>query len=64
VRRYVWTKDDPPGMEQAELAIRDGLTARSVAFGSAPVPYRLDLELAVGADWVTQRLALTATGDG
>jgi hypothetical protein len=38
--------------------------ARSVAFGSTPVPYRLDLDLAVDADWMTRRLALTATGDG
>jgi hypothetical protein len=65
VRRYVWQKDDPPGMEQAELTIGDdGLMARSVAFGSTPVPYRLDLDLAVDADWMTRRLALTATGDG
>ena len=64
MRRYVWLKDDPPGMEQAELAIRaDGLTARSVALGSVPVAYRLDLDLTVGDGWVTRRLALTATGD-
>jgi hypothetical protein len=65
MRRYVWMKDDPVGMEQAELRIGpDGLEARSVAFGSVPAPYRLDLNLTTGTDWVTQRLALTATGDG
>jgi len=65
VRRYVWLKDDPVGMEQAELLIGPGgLSARSVAIGSSPVPYRLDLELAVDDGWVTQRLALTAVGDG
>ena len=54
--RYVWIKDDPPGMEQAELTIADGgLVAKSVALGSVPVPYRLDLELTTGADWVTRR---------
>ena len=58
MRRYVWMKDDPVGMEQAELAIGDGLVATSVAFGSAPVPYRLDLELTTDAAWVTRRLAL------
>ena len=64
MRRYVWTKDDPSGMEQCELTMAPGaLVARSVAIGSAPVPYRLDLELTTGADWVTQRLSLTALGD-
>ena len=65
MRRYLWMKDDPAGMEQAELTIgAGGLAARSVAFGSAPVPYRLDLDLTTGDDWVTRRLALTSTGDG
>src|SRR3954451_1891091 len=65
MRRYVWMKDDPPGMEQAELAIGPtGLVARSTALGSVPVPYRLDLELTTGSDWVTRRLSLTALGDG
>lgn len=53
------------GMERAELSIGDGgLVARSVAIGSVPVPYRLDMELTTGADWVTRWLALTSTGDG
>jgi hypothetical protein len=65
MRRYVWIKDDPAGMEQAELSIgTDGMDATSVAFGSVPVPYRLDLSLTVDAHWVTRRLALSATGDG
>jgi len=65
MRRYLWMKDDPVGMEQAELTISaSGLAARSVAFGSSPVPYRLDMELMTGADWITRRLALTAFGDG
>src|SRR3954454_21779345 len=52
-------------MEQAELEMTaDGLLARSTAIGSVPVPYRLDLDLIVGADWITRRLALKATGDG
>jgi hypothetical protein len=60
----MWMKDDPPGMEQAELTMSaGGLVARSVAFGSVPVPYRLDLDLMTGADWVTRRLALTASGE-
>ena len=64
MRRYVWMKDDPVGMEQAELALGAGLVARSVAFGSTPVPYRLDLDLTTDPGWVTRRLALAATGDG
>jgi uncharacterized protein len=64
MRRYMWIKDDPAGMEQAELTISGGrLVATSVALGSVPVPYRLDMDLTTGADWVTRRLALTATGD-
>ena len=60
----MWTKDDRSGAEQCELTIGSGgLAARSVAIGLAPVPYRLDLELTTGADWVTQRLSLTALGD-
>lgn len=52
------------GMEQAEVVIgAGGLEARSVAIGSSPVPYRLDLDLAVDHGWVTQRLALQVVGD-
>ena len=56
MRRYLWIKDDPPGMEQAELTIgADGLAATSVAFGAVPVPYRLDMGLTTDADWATRR---------
>ncbi len=65
VRRYLWLKDAPVGMEHAELTIgAGGLVARSVVLGTVPVPYRLDLDLTTGSDWVTRRLELTATGDG
>jgi hypothetical protein len=64
-RRYLWAKDDPLGMEHAEIEIgTDGLAATSTAFGALPLAYRLDLDLRVGADWITRRLALTASGDG
>jgi hypothetical protein len=64
VLRYLWVKDDPAGMEQAEVDIgADGMLATSTAFGVAPVPYRLDLDLSVDADWTTRRLALTVRGD-
>ena len=65
MRRYLWVKDAPVGMEHAELDIgASGLVATSVAFGSVPVPYRLDFDLTVGADWMTRRLAVTAGGAG
>jgi uncharacterized protein len=65
VPRYLWLKDDPAGMEHAEVDIGiSGLEVSSVAFGTAPVPYRLDLDLTVGPDWINRRLALTASGDG
>ena len=64
-RRYLWMKDDPVGMEDAEIEIgADGLAATSTALGTIPLAYRLDLELRVDADWITRRLALTASGDG
>jgi uncharacterized protein len=63
--QYLWVKDEPAGMEHAELDIdNSGLVVTSVAFGTVPVPYRLDLDLTVGADWITRRLALRANGDG
>ena len=65
MRRSVWIKDDPVGMEHAELTIGDDhLVATSVALGSVPVPYRLDLDLTTAGDWASRRLVLTATGDG
>ena len=63
--RYLWVKDDPVGMEHAAIGIgADGLVATSTAFGTLPIAYRLDLELHADADWITRRLALTASGDG
>ena len=65
MRRYLWVKDDPVGMEHAELTVRScGLAASSVALGSVPVQYRLDLDLTTDAGWLTQRVMMTATGDG
>jgi hypothetical protein len=64
-RRLLWMKDDPLGMEHADVEIGDGgLEATSTALGTCPVAYRLDLALRADAAWVTRRLALRATGDG
>ncbi len=65
-RRVVaWVKDDPFGVEFAEIAIaEDHLTAVGVAVGTAPFPYRLDYQLETGSEFVTTRLAVTSRGDG
>jgi hypothetical protein len=64
-RAAAWVKDDPFGVEFAEIAVAgDRLTANGVAVGSVPVPYRLDYELETGAGWVTSRLRVTSRGDG
>jgi uncharacterized protein len=61
----VWAKDDPFGTELAELTIGDGaLTARSLAIGSDPEPYRLELELTTAERYVTARLVLHSAGQG
>jgi hypothetical protein len=53
-------KDDPFGVEFAEIAIaEDRLTARGVALGMAPLPYRLDYELETSAGFTTAQLRLT-----
>lgn len=64
-RACAWVKDDPLGMEYADLVINGTtLHAVAVAVGSDPVPYRLDFELATGDDFVTSRLTATTRGDG
>lgn len=51
-RAIVWVKDDPFGVEFAEIEITARrLTASGVAIGSAPLPYRLDYELETGAEF-------------
>ena len=60
-----WSKALPFGAEFAEVRIgRDALSARGVAIGSAPSPYRLDYELETAPGFVTTRLLVTARGDG
>lgn len=64
-RAVAWIKDDPFGVEFAEIGVADGrMTASGVAIGSAPPPYRLDYELATGREFVTTRLRVTSRGDG
>jgi hypothetical protein len=64
-RAVAWVKDDPFGVEFAEIGIgEEHLTARGVAVGSAPFTYRLDYELETTADFVTVRLRVTSRGEG
>ncbi|HYX86749.1 MAG TPA: putative glycolipid-binding domain-containing protein [Gaiellales bacterium] len=60
-----WTKDDPLGMEYAEVDLgSDRMRAAGVALGTDPVAYRLDYELETAAGFVTTALRLHARGDG
>jgi uncharacterized protein len=65
LRCVAWSKADPLGAEFAEVRVDgDVLTARGVAIGSAPFPYRLDYELETASAFVTSRLLVTARGNG
>jgi uncharacterized protein len=60
-----WAKDDPFGVEFAEIELRrDSLTAHGVAIGTSPTPYRLDYTLETGTGWITSRLAVAARMEG
>jgi hypothetical protein len=64
-RAAAWVKDDPFGVEFVEIGIgEEHLTARGVAVGTAPLPYRLDYELETGTGFVTTRLRVTSRGEG
>jgi uncharacterized protein len=65
LRAVAWTKDDPPGMELAEVRLTDTLLAASgVAIGSDPVPYRLEYSLVAEEDFVTTGLRAETRGEG
>src|SRR5580692_5369263 len=64
-RAAVWLKDQPGVCEFAEIALEpDRLTARGVAIGSSPVPYRVDYVLETGAAFVTTLLDVSSRGAG
>ena len=64
-RTVAWRKDEPSGMELAEIRIEGRtLAATGVAIGTAPLPYRLDYELETRPDFVTSRLKVTSRGEG
>ena len=64
-RATAWIKDDPFGVEFAEVQLGpERLAAKGVAIGTSPVPYRLDYELETKAGFVTSRLLVTSSGQG
>jgi hypothetical protein len=64
-RAVAWVKDEPFGVEFAEIAIaHERLAATGVAIGTAPLPYRLDYELETNPGFVTKRLRVTSRGEG
>lgn len=66
IRRAVaWCKDDPLGVEFAEIAVvEERMTATGVVIGTAPLPYRLDYDLETETGFVTSRLSVTSQGEG
>ena len=64
-RAVAWVKDDPFGVEFAEIDIgEEHMGARGVAIGTAPLPYRLDYQLETHAGFATARLHATSRGEG
>jgi hypothetical protein len=64
-RAIVWTKDEPFGVEFAEVnLLPDRLSAAGVAIGTVPMPYRLAYTLETAAGFVTSRILVTARGAG
>jgi uncharacterized protein len=65
LRAVAWTKDDPPGMELAEVRLTaSALAASGVAIGTNPIPYRLDYSLVAEQNFVTAGLRVEARGEG
>jgi hypothetical protein len=64
-RAVAWVKDDPFGVEFAEIDLAtNDLSARGVAIAGGPVSYRLDYTLQTAADFVTSRLQVVSRGEG
>jgi uncharacterized protein len=64
-RAVAWVKDDPFGVEFAEIALaRQRLSAEGVAIGAGPVPFRLDYVLDTAPGFVTSRLRVSSRGEG
>ncbi|HEU5211349.1 MAG TPA: putative glycolipid-binding domain-containing protein [Gaiellaceae bacterium] len=64
-RRAVgWVKDDPFGVEYADIELADDqLRAEGVAIGTRPVPYRLDYRVETAPGLATSLLRVTSRGE-
>jgi hypothetical protein len=63
-RAVAWAKDDPFGVEFAEVRLSDDrLSASGVAIGVELTPYRLDYTLETDENFVTSRLQVTAVAE-
>ena len=64
-RAVAWVKDDPFGVEFAEIDIGEKhMSALGVAIGTAPEPYRLDYQLETHTGFATARLRASSRGAG
>ena len=64
-RTVVWDKENGYGTEFVEVELgADRLSAKGLAIGWDPLPYRLEFKLETGPGWVTRRLDVTTRGDG
>jgi len=64
-RAVAWAKDDPFGVEFAEVTLMPSyLRAVGVAIGARPIPYRLDYTLETTSGFVTSRLQVSSRGEG
>jgi uncharacterized protein len=65
VRAVAWVKDEPFGVEYAEIDFTpDGLRANGVAIGSDPVPYRIDYTLETTSRFAASLLRVESRGEG
>jgi uncharacterized protein len=64
-RAVAWAKDDPFGVEFAEITLAaDRVAAEGVAIAARPIPYRLDYLLETAGGYLTSRLWVTSRGEG
>jgi hypothetical protein len=64
-RAVAWVKDDPFGVEFAEIALApQRVAAEGVAIAAGPIPYRLDYMLETAPGYLTSRLWVTSRGEG
>jgi hypothetical protein len=64
-RAVAWVKDDPYGVEFAEIALApQRVSAEGVAIAATPVPYRLDYVLETAPGYLTSRLWVESRGEG